>query len=51
MQAFGLETIAIIKKEKLEDFENVLSDMKGIEVIPYDRVGDDLFDKLKRFLL
>lgn len=51
MQAFGLETIAIIKKEKFDEFEKHLSDMKGIEVIPYQRVGDDLFKKLKKFLL
>lgn len=50
MQAFGLETIAIIKKEKLQEFEKNISDMKGIEVIPYERVGDDLFENLKRFL-
>jgi len=50
MQAFGLETIGIIKKDNLKDFENNMSDMKGIEVIPYQTVSEDLFPKLQGFI-
>jgi hypothetical protein len=50
MQAFGLETIGIIKQDKLDDFEKNMSDMKGVEVIPYQTVSEDLFTKLQRFI-
>lgn len=50
MQAFGLETIGIIKNEKFRDFERNMSDMKGIEVIPYDSISEDLFPKLQTFI-
>lgn len=50
MQAFGLETIGVIKKEKHPEFERNMSDMKGIEVIPYQNVAGDLFTSLQRFI-
>jgi hypothetical protein len=50
MQAFGLETIGIIKKEKLHELDRKMSDMKGIEVIPYQNEAEDLLAKLQKFL-
>jgi len=50
MQAFGVKTIGIIKNERLTDFEKNMSDMKGIEIIPYQSVSGDLFEKLKEFV-
>ncbi|MBC2746875.1 MAG: hypothetical protein HF975_07695 [ANME-2 cluster archaeon] len=50
MQAFGLETIGIINNEKFHEFERNMSDMKGIEVIPYESISKDLFPKLQRFI-
>ncbi|MEK6754522.1 MAG: hypothetical protein AABZ02_00055 [Bacteroidota bacterium] len=50
MQAFGLESIAVMKRDRLGDFEKEVSDMKGIEVIPYATIAGDLFDKIHGFV-
>ncbi|KJR43055.1 hypothetical protein MCHI_001073 [Candidatus Magnetoovum chiemensis] len=50
MQAFGLKTIGIISKNKLDDFEKQVSDMKGIEIIPYENVVRDLYQKIETFI-
>ncbi len=50
MQAFGLQSIAVMKRDRLSDFEKEVSDMKGIEVIPYATISGDLFDKIQGFV-
>ena len=50
MQAYGLHCIGIIKQDKLNEFENSMSDMKGIEIIPYTSVAGDLYAHLKEFI-
>jgi hypothetical protein len=50
MQAFGLNTIGVIKEGKISEFRDKLSDMAGIEIIPYNSVSTDLFDKLMTFV-
>jgi hypothetical protein len=50
MQAFGLQTVAVMKKDRLADFEKEVSDMKGIEVIPYATIAGDLFDRIHEFV-
>lgn len=50
MQAFGLQSIAVVKSDKFDQFEKEISDMKGIEVIPYSSISKDLFDKIKKFI-
>jgi hypothetical protein len=50
MQAFGLQTIAVMRSEKFADFERDVSDLKGIEVIPYSKVAGDLYDRIVAFV-
>ena len=38
-----------MKKEKLKKFERIMSDMKDIEVIPYEHTSGDLIKKLSKF--
>ncbi len=50
MQAFGLKSIAVVKQDSFSKFESEISDMKGIEVIPYRTIASDLFDRIKDFI-
>ena len=50
MQAFGLQSIAVMRESKFQDFEKEVSDMKGIEVIRYRKVLGDLFDRITAFV-
>jgi hypothetical protein len=50
MQSFGLKAIAVMRENKFSDFENDISDLKGIEVIPYKKISGDLFDRIKDFV-
>jgi len=47
MQAFGLQSIAVVKQDCLDKYEKEVSGMKGLEVIPYRTIAGDLFDKIR----